>query len=85
MSNESADARQNTNYATPLDFFLGRLDDRGAMAALNLDSEEDLFLLMAQVRLPMPRLPQAETDRMKKALHGQSSKVVEPSRTIHAL
>jgi hypothetical protein len=65
---ECADAHQNTNYATLLDFSLGRLDYLDAMTALNLDSEEDLFLLMAQAHLPMPRLPQAETERMKKAL-----------------
>jgi hypothetical protein len=34
-----------------------------------LDTEEDLFLLMTQAHLPMPRLPQAETDGMVKALH----------------
>lgn len=65
---ESADEQKNTNYATLLDFSLGRLNYLEAMAALNLDSEEDLFLLMAQARLPMPRLPQAETERMKTAL-----------------
>lgn len=31
------------------------------MAALGIDSEEDLFLLMTQARLPMPRLPAATT------------------------
>lgn len=39
------------------------------MAALGIDGDEDLFLLMAQARLPMPRLPAAETAAMVPALH----------------
>lgn len=34
------------------------------MHALGIDSYEDLLLLMAQARLPMPRLPDAQTDDM---------------------
>jgi hypothetical protein len=34
------------------------------MAALGIDSEEDLFLLMAQAHLPMPRLSAATTQGM---------------------
>jgi hypothetical protein len=34
------------------------------MGALGIDSEEDLFLLMAQAHLPMPRLPDAVTRSM---------------------
>lgn len=44
-----------------------RLVNPGALAAmhaLGIDSYEDLLLLMAQARLPMPRLPDAQTDDM---------------------
>ena len=66
---ESAEAGRNANYSALLAFSLGRLDNRSAMRALGLDSEEDLFLLMAQAHLPMPRLPRAETASMVQALH----------------
>lgn len=65
---EAAETAQNTNYNTLLAFSLGRIDDRTAMRQLGIDSEEDLFLLMAQARLPMPRLPETETRRMVEDL-----------------
>ena len=65
---EAGEGSHNGNYATLLAFSLGRLDDRAAMRKLGIDSEEDLFLLMAQARLPMPRLPEAETRDMVRAL-----------------
>jgi hypothetical protein len=34
------------------------------MRTLGIDSEEDLFLLMAQAHLPMPRLPESDTRNM---------------------
>jgi hypothetical protein len=39
------------------------------MRALGIDSEEDLFLLMAQAHLPMPRLPDAVTRDMVDQLN----------------
>ena len=39
------------------------------MRALGTDSAEDLFLLMAQSHLPMPRLPDATTRAMVDSLH----------------
>lgn len=66
---ESAEAFGNQNYRTLIDFSLGRLDDLAAMASLGIDSEEDLFLLMAQARLPMPRLPDAATQGMVDTLN----------------
>lgn len=39
------------------------------MGSLSLDSQEDLFLLMAQAHLPTPRLRQQETDNRVQALH----------------
>jgi hypothetical protein len=70
---ESADAGRNANFSTLLAFSLGRLDAASAQQTLGLDSEEDLFLLMAQAHLPMPRLPEAETADMAKALHNLGS------------
>jgi hypothetical protein len=61
---EAAEASGNQNYRTLLDFSLGRVDSAAAMRTLGIDSEEDLFLLMAQAHLPMPRLPDAVTREM---------------------
>ena len=61
---EAAEAVGNQNYRVLLDFSLGRIDDLTAMEALAIDSQEDLFLLMAQAHLPMPRLATARTQRM---------------------
>jgi len=66
---ESAEASSNQNYRTLIEFSLGRIDDLAAMAALGIDSEEDLFLLMAQAHLPMPRLADAATHGMVDALN----------------
>jgi len=52
-----------------LDFSLGRADGNDTLVALGLDSQEDLFLLMAQAHLPMPRLPQATTQAMVDRLN----------------
>ncbi len=66
---EAAELSGNQNYKTLLDFSLGRIDDHLAFAALGIDSAEDLFLLMVQAHLPMPRLPEAVTQRMTDSLH----------------
>jgi len=66
---EAAEATGNQNYRSLLDFSLGRIDDLAAMAVLGIDSEEDLFLLMTQARLPMPRLPAATTQGMLDELN----------------
>ena len=66
---EAGEALHNENYASLLAFSLGRLDDKTVMKKLGIDSEEDLFLLMAQARLPMPRLSEAETHKMVDTLH----------------
>lgn len=52
---ERADAGHNTNYPTLLAFSLGKLDGPAVMQLLGIDTDEDLFVLMAQSRLPMPR------------------------------
>lgn len=66
---ESAEASSNQNYRTLIEFSLGRIDDLAALAALGIDSEEDLFLLMAQAHLPMPRLSDASTQGMVDSLN----------------
>ena len=66
---EAGERSGNQNFKTLLDFSLGRLDDHNALLALGIDSQEDLFLLMANAHLPMPRLSQAQTQRMVDSLH----------------
>ena len=66
---EQADTGHNANYETLLAFSLGRTDAQAVMQRLSLDSDEDLFLLMAGAHLPMPRLPYAQTAGMVQALH----------------
>lgn len=66
---EAAERSGNENFKTLLDFCLGTMDDGQALAALGLDSQEDLFLLMAQAHLPMPRLPDGQTQKMAQSLH----------------
>ena len=70
---ESAERSGNQNFKLLLDFSLGRADDTTAKAALGIDSDEDLFLLMAKAHLPMPRLPAAQTASMVESLLGLSS------------
>ncbi len=65
---ESAEASGNQNFKALLDFSLGRIDDQTAMQTLGIDSEEDLFLLMAMAHLPMPRLPESVTRGMVASL-----------------
>lgn len=52
-----------------LNFSLGKVDDSTAMKALNIDSTEDLFLLVAQAHLSMPHLPDEVTQAMITTLH----------------
>ena len=66
---EESESRGNHNFKTLLDFSLGRIGDDDAMSALGIDSQEDLFLLMAQAHLPMPRLPDSATRDMVERLH----------------
>jgi hypothetical protein len=65
---EAAEAGNNHNFKNLLDFSLGRGDAASTMEKLGIDSEEDLFLLMAQARLPMPRLDRATTAAMVDSL-----------------
>jgi hypothetical protein len=66
---EAAEAHGNHNFQTLLDFSLGRINDLQAMETLGIESEEDLFLLMARAHLPMPRLDASTTREMTDSLH----------------
>lgn len=70
---EAAESGSNQNFRTLLDFSLGRLEDHEVLATLGIDSQEDLFLLMAQAHLPMPRLPESVTQSMVDSLHTLAS------------
>ncbi len=70
---EAAEISGNQNFRVLLDFSLGRLADDAAMRALGIDNEEDMFLLMAQAHLPMPRLPESVTRNMVDSLHALPS------------
>jgi hypothetical protein len=76
---EAAEANGNQNFRAMLDFALGRCDDRAAMQALGIDSEEDLFLLMAQAHLPMPRVPDAATRAMVAELDALDTAAFPPT------
>jgi hypothetical protein len=65
---EASESAGNQNFTVLLDFSLGRRADDEAMRALGIDSDEDLFLLMAQAHLPMPRLADAATQDMVEQL-----------------
>ena len=66
---ESAENSGNQNFKILLDFSLGRINDDEALSALGTDSQEDLFLLMAQAHLPMPRISDTATQKMADSLH----------------
>lgn len=66
---EAGESSGNQNFRMLLAFALGRADSQTVMESLGIDSEEDLFLLMAQSHLPMPHLPDAVTRSMLDQLH----------------
>lgn len=66
---ETAQASGNQNYPNLLAFSLGEQDAQATYDNFGPQSFEDLFLLMAQARLPMPRLAETATDDMVKSLH----------------
>lgn len=65
---DAAEKSGNQNYPTLLSFSLGQRDAAETMDKLGIDSFEDLFLLMTQAHLPMPRLADATTDGMVQTL-----------------
>ena len=70
---EAGEESGNQNFRTLLDFSLGRMGDAEALAALGIDSQEDLFLLMARAHLPMPRIADSDTQNMVNGLHALSA------------
>ena len=66
---DAAEKSGNQNYKSLLDFSLGNADEVTTLGKLGIDQAEDLFLLMAQARLPMPRLPDAVTLGMVEKLN----------------
>jgi hypothetical protein len=66
---EHAQASGNQNYPNLLAFSLGQCNAQTAMDHLGIESFEDLFLLMAQARLPMPRLAETTTVNMVQSLN----------------
>jgi hypothetical protein len=69
---EAAESSGNQNFKVLLDFSLGKRTGVEVMQTLGIDGEEDLFLLMAQAHLPMPRLPDTVTRDMVDQLHSLS-------------
>lgn len=61
-------ADKTGNYRKLLDFSLGRIPYRQLMSILNIDSDEDLFLMMCGAGLPMPTLQKEALDKMAKIL-----------------
>ena len=61
---EPAERHGNRNAALLLGFALGCISDLEVMGQLHLEHEEDLFLLMAQAHLPLPRLADQATEAM---------------------
>ncbi len=65
--------KENTgNYRKLFDFSLGRISYRKLMSELHIESDEDLFLMMCSVGLPMPTLPKEELEKSAKILEGLS-------------
>jgi hypothetical protein len=52
---------------------LGRINDVEVRQLLGIESDEDLFLLMTQAHLPMPRLSAATTKSMLESLEALST------------
>lgn len=70
---EAAEANKNQNFKTLLDFSLGRIDEATLFNQLGINSQEDLFLLMAQAHLPMPKINETDTHLMVDQLHQLAS------------
>lgn len=71
---EAAEVSSNENFRALLDFSLGRINDLEVMQLLGIESDEDLFLLMTQAHLPMPRLSAATTKSMLESLEALANR-----------
>ena len=56
------------NYRILLEFSRGRIPYRKLMADLQLETDEDLFLMMCAAELPMPTLSEETLDSMSRIL-----------------
>ena len=70
---EAAESSCNQNVISLLDVSLGRLNDLEVKDHLGIDSDEDLFLLMAHSHLPMPRHSSDKTQDVVKSLNALSA------------
>ncbi|WP_228895798.1 hypothetical protein [Pseudoduganella aquatica] len=68
MSTHTDLASSHSADAVLRDFSAGMIDDLTAMRLLHVEHGEDLFLLMAQAGLPMPRLDPRTTQAMADSL-----------------
>jgi hypothetical protein len=71
---EAAEVSSNENFRALLDFSLGRINDLEVRELLGIESDEDLFLLMTQAHLPMPRLSAATTKSMLESLEALATR-----------
>jgi len=62
------EAPAHRNLDVLSDFSMGCVDSADAIQTLGQDGEEELFVLMAQARPPMPRLSRSRTDTMIEML-----------------
>ena len=70
---EAAESSSHQNVISLLDVSLGRLNDLEVKDHLGIDSDEDLFILMAHNHLPMPRLSSDKTQDVVKSLNALSA------------
>ena len=70
---EAAESSSHQNVISLLDVSLGRLNDLEVKDHLGIDSDEDLFLLMAQAHLPMPRLSSDKAQDVAESLNALSA------------
>ena len=73
---DGAENLGNHNYKNLVAFSLGQATAAQTFERLGTDNAEDLFLLMAQARLPMPRLPDSATQAMVQSLHQLPTKLL---------
>ena len=77
MKDQSNKFLSKVNYQAPkqlntqalLSFSLGKTDSLTTMKILNIETEEELFLLMAQAKLSMPKISVIETQKMVNQLN----------------
>ena len=69
---EAAESSSHQNVISLLDVSLGRLNDLEVKDLLDIDSDEDLFILMAHNHLPMPRLSSDKAQDMVESLNALS-------------